>query len=1016
MFIKDVVMDGFKCYSEKTTIKNLDKSFTAITGMNGSGKSNIIDAIIFAFDLCSSKLMRVASLKELINIKRQDCSVTLVLDNRDKTKTPSGYDSHDMITITRQMNSEGISKYKINGTNSTKTTIEKFAAASGITNDFIVMQGHITKILNMKSGELRGMIEEAAGTKNYNAEKEKAKLQLEKKEAKLREAQDHLKRSINPFMNDMLAEKKLYEENRNYEIRKEEVLRELQHLENKKLSGKLSGLVAELKGSMDEFIQDNEELNDVEEKIREYGEDGIETDLVEIKTGINEEKMKLEDLLAVQLENAIAEKQNEQRKMESRRQERKYNKPELQEQEKILSKEMVSSEGLGKINELEALKQRRGRNSAELRQLEMAGVENRVNGKRTENSVEWISEMKNKIKENSSMQKRYEEKSDRMETYKAKFNYPFIDGVYGTVDENFLLTDNKYQEAIYTILGGRAKFIICRDDGIASGLLKSCDRRISCIPLNKITVFPEKNIRTNGISAISLLKYDRAYEKAFLHIFNNFYVFEDKREASKCCYENKVVCVTLDGTVYDPRGTLTGGKINIRVDVVSRAELQGMENELKEIRSSIMSAKEVAELQSTLSKIEKKNILEKELVGLNERISLLEKICSKSVDVHGELEKIRNLILLATEEENNENLLKKKIDKISLEIKAMENKNTGNKMKIAESMERLKDLQDVLKREELKNSSKKVSVKMIEGFDLRKKNLIKSTVGLKSKIKRLVGEINGMEDVIEVLKTAARNVKKHRSRENNENSFNKESYNESLGNLDKLTEQYYREFNINPEILEMEDEILSSEEINSMETRINVLKAQISAKPGRITMNPRNFELLEKNAALINDLEGKIQKLEQDKRDILRTIDVFNGYGVSENKRAFEHVNLMIGKFLRYFLPDADVKISEDYEIKVMIGTWKDSLTELSGGQRSLIALCLIFSMLTYKPAPFYIFDEIDAALDLNYTQGIGEIIKKEFGGAQFIVVSLKNNMFENANRIYKVFIQDLKPRVAQIK
>lgn len=48
---------------------------------------------------------------------------------------------------------------------------------------------------------------------------------------------------------------------------------------------------------------------------------------------------------------------------------------------------------------------------------------------------------------------------------------------------------------------------------------------------------------------------------------------------------------------------------------------------------------------------------------------------------------------------------------------------------------------------------------------------------------------------------------------------------------------------------------------------------------------------------------------------------------------------------------------------------WKESLTELSGGQRSLVALSLILSLLLFKPAPLYILDEVDAALDLSHTQ-----------------------------------------------
>lgn len=78
------------------------------------------------------------------------------------------------------------------------------------------------------------------------------------------------------------------------------------------------------------------------------------------------------------------------------------------------------------------------------------------------------------------------------------------------------------------------------------------------------------------------------------------------------------------------------------------------------------------------------------------------------------------------------------------------------------------------------------------------------------------------------------------------------------------------------------------------------------------------------------------------------------------------------------------------FQIKVALGNiWKESLTELSGGQRSLVALSLILSMLLFKPAPFYILDEIDAALDMSHTQNIGLMIKKHFKKSQVFITQI---------------------------
>jgi structural maintenance of chromosome 2 len=63
--------------------------------------------------------------------------------------------------------------------------------------------------------------------------------------------------------------------------------------------------------------------------------------------------------------------------------------------------------------------------------------------------------------------------------------------------------------------------------------------------------------------------------------------------------------------------------------------------------------------------------------------------------------------------------------------------------------------------------------------------------------------------------------------------------------------------------------------------------------------------------------------------------------------------------------------------------------------------------MLLFKPAPLYILDEVDAALDLSHTQNIGQMLKTHFKHSQFIVVSLKDGMFNNANVLFKTKFVD---------
>lgn len=64
-------------------------------------------------------------------------------------------------------------------------------------------------------------------------------------------------------------------------------------------------------------------------------------------------------------------------------------------------------------------------------------------------------------------------------------------------------------------------------------------------------------------------------------------------------------------------------------------------------------------------------------------------------------------------------------------------------------------------------------------------------------------------------------------------------------------------------------------------------------------------------------------------------------------------------------------------------------------------------ALLQFKPAPMYILDEIDAALDLSHTQHIGQLFKNRFKGSQFIVVSLKDGLFTNANVLFRTRFRD---------
>ncbi|XP_071264385.1 structural maintenance of chromosomes protein 2 isoform X2 [Salvelinus alpinus] len=230
MHIKSIILEGFKSYAQRTEINGFDPLFNAITGLNGSGKSNILDSICFLLGISNLSQVRAANLQDLVYKNGQagitKATVSITFDNANKSQSPLGFETHDEITVTRQVVIGGRNKYLINGVNANNTRVQDLFCSVGLNVNnphFLIMQGRITKVLNMKPPEILAMIEEAAGTRMYECKKISAQKTIEKKEAKLKEIQTILDEEITPTM------QKLKEERSSY-LEYQKVMREMEHL------------------------------------------------------------------------------------------------------------------------------------------------------------------------------------------------------------------------------------------------------------------------------------------------------------------------------------------------------------------------------------------------------------------------------------------------------------------------------------------------------------------------------------------------------------------------------------------------------------------------------------------------------------------------------------------------------------------------------------------------------------------------------------------------------------------
>ncbi|CAJ0959811.1 unnamed protein product, partial [Mesorhabditis belari] len=217
MHIKKIEIEGFKSYVRKTTVDEFDTQFNAITGLNGTGKSNILDSICFVLGITNLSCIRAQQLIDLVYKQGQagvnKAVVSIYFDNSDKKVSPIGYHAFDEIIVRRQIIVNGRNTYTINGISNPQNKVADFFRSVGLNVNnphFLIMQGRITKVLNMKPHEILAMLEEAAGTKIYDAKRDAALEIIQKKENKINEINQLLDKDILPTLEKLRNDREIF--------------------------------------------------------------------------------------------------------------------------------------------------------------------------------------------------------------------------------------------------------------------------------------------------------------------------------------------------------------------------------------------------------------------------------------------------------------------------------------------------------------------------------------------------------------------------------------------------------------------------------------------------------------------------------------------------------------------------------------------------------------------------------------------------------------------------------------
>jgi len=192
--IKKIELRGFKSFGSQSVKVILDKGFTAITGPNGSGKTNILDAFLFALGELSSRRLRAETAAKLIFHGSEKAG----LERAKRAKVIIQFDNADghmpvdtaTVTISREVHRNGQSIYRLNGRRISRSHILEVLSIAGIssTSQNIILQGTITRLTDISPNERRKIIEDLVGIGQYDSEKAEAEEKLRAADISIRTA------------------------------------------------------------------------------------------------------------------------------------------------------------------------------------------------------------------------------------------------------------------------------------------------------------------------------------------------------------------------------------------------------------------------------------------------------------------------------------------------------------------------------------------------------------------------------------------------------------------------------------------------------------------------------------------------------------------------------------------------------------------------------------------------------------------------------------------------------------
>ena len=954
--IKSLKIHGFKSFAKSTELI-FDKDLSIVVGANGSGKSNLTEAICFVLGRLSAKSLRAKKSANLIynggkNQKSSDeAKVEMILDNSSKTFPLEDNE----ISIERIVRRDGNSIYRINGKNKTRQEMQELLGYANIDpKGFnIVLQEEITQFIEMHPEDRRKIIEEVAGISIYEERKEKSQHELDKTDEKLME--------VSIILNQRRAYLK------NLEEEKIEALKYKKHEENVKkckatiIKKDIEEKEKELKGIEKEIETRSNGIDSKNKEIRKINED-IEKLKSEIH-GINDHIRESAGVHQENLNNEIIELKQD------------------------LASSSVRKESFqNKIDESNRRKEQ---------------LENSI--KEYEKEIEELIKAKpkkqNKVFENIEEKKReFEEiEKSRAEFYKTKQKYH--------ESKNKLLSKKEILQRI----NNQSEFFMSQIEASSSRLseltedLDEVNEKICELKekhkksteelekLQKETIEIGKNIHGNELEIIRQQKIKQDIMKIDICPMCKTKLTEEHighvtSEADRISEEMEKVKEKLEGNIKNINKNIS----ELRREAEENYELMKKKEYDFENIGNILSQREQVkkleeEKEDLLSKIEE---IEKEFLRH-------ERLLEKFGNIEERYDELRVKIQEMEEIPEDDRDTKLSMQKLELE-------KTKNEIKriIREQEESEASLEDISKNLEGKNSILKEKEEKNKILKEKFQKLYEKRTEIYDKINNSEKDIIRIEGEIRQEEEISNNLKVNKARINADIEISSSEFKDYDG-LELLK--------------------------GSREAIQERLKSSYDALMRIGNVNMRALEVYEDIKRQYDEVDEKVNKLNEEKQEIINIIAEIDKKKKKTFLKVFNTINerftnnfskLIYNKgpaFLALENEEEPFSAGIDVNVRIAKGKYLD-INSLSGGERTLAALSLIFAIQEYRPHYFYIFDEIDAALDKRNSEKLGQLISNSIGKAQYVIISHNDNIISEAKTLYGVTMHEGVSKVLSLK